>query len=316
MINCPFLPVFYQYHQSKKIGKAVPVPENYSNMENVWMSFHGLGMMEVFQFMYTECSSPVHLQEWLIALKGAQQVQEATAAFIQWTQQPNTVTDTTTDYNLLNDDQLQHWQEHGYLKVSGLVDEPLCDAVIQLICSELSVDLSLPATWYSNNPSWHGLMLQVYQHESIHAIRTLSSIRGLFAELYNTSHIIANTEKVSFNPPETASWKFAHQKLHWDINFRTFDPYYIQGLVYLNDVPADRGALTVVPGFHLQFDEWMRQYPDAHHAQVQMQQTLSGTPIPGKKGDIILWRHTLPHAASANHSDLPRFVQYISFSKL
>jgi ectoine hydroxylase-related dioxygenase (phytanoyl-CoA dioxygenase family) len=46
-----------------------------------------------------------------------------------------------------------------------------------------------------------------------------------------------------------------------------------------------------------------------------MQSTFTGIPVPGKKGDIVLWLQTLPHAASANHSDLPRFVQYISFSK-
>jgi ectoine hydroxylase-related dioxygenase (phytanoyl-CoA dioxygenase family) len=87
-------------------------------------------------------------------------------------------------------------------------------------------------------------------------------------------------------------------------------------LIYLNDVPEDRGPLTVVPGFHRQFDSWIKTYPDFHQAHQVMQDTFPGTPLPGKKGDIILWQQTLPHAASANRSDLPRFVQYISFSKL
>jgi ectoine hydroxylase-related dioxygenase (phytanoyl-CoA dioxygenase family) len=179
----------------------------------------------------------------------------------------------------------------------------------------LGADLSRPETWYTNHAGWHGLMLQLYQDAHIHAIKTLPCIRQLFTELYDTSNIIANTEKVSFNPPETATWKFVHDKLHWDIDFANPDPQYIQGLVYLDDVPENRGPLTVVPGFHHRFDDWMGQYPDPDEAQQAMRNTFTGTPVPGKKGDIVLWLQAIPHAASANHSGLPRFAQYINFSK-
>ena len=37
--------------------------------------------------------------------------------------------------------------------------------------------------------------------------------------------------------------------------------------------------------------------------------------LAGKKGDLIVWLESLPHAASPNYSDQPRFVQYISFHK-
>ena len=73
--------------------------------------------------------------------------------------------------------------------------------------------------------------------------------------------------------------------------------------------------MTLVPGFHHRFEDWMRTYPDPDKAHRVMQDELTGVAVPGKKGDVVLWLQTLPHAASANHSDLPRFVQYISFSK-
>jgi hypothetical protein len=316
MINSSFLPVFYEYHQCQKTGKPLPDFDNFSQVENIWMGFYGLGKLETYQFIYGECRSITHLQEWLINLKGEEYIQASAAAFDHWTKQETSGGDVAAEHSLLSKEQLQNWKEQGYIKISDLVDEHLCDAVIQLICTRLSADLSIPATWYKSHPDWHGLMLQIYQDESISAISTLAKIKRVFTELYGTSNIIANTDKVSFNPPETSSWKFTHHKLHWDIDFEHPNLHYIQGLVYLSDVPENRGPLTLVPGFHHQFENWMKKYPDSHEAMQVMQYTYSGIPVPGKKGDIVLWLQTLPHAASANHSDLPRFVQYISFSKL
>jgi hypothetical protein len=317
MINCSFLPVFYEHHRCIKAGKLSPDFKNFMTIEDVWLSFYGLGKFETYQFIYGQCTSITHLQEWMINLKGEKYILESAVAFDQWASQKAVNTDTAnTNRSILSDAQLQGWQQQGYIKVSNLVDEQLCDAVCRLICTRLGANLSAPETWYNSHPDWHGLMLQLYQDESIHAIKTLPGIQQLFTELYGTSRIIANTEKVSFNPPETADWKFRHNKLHWDIDFKKPDVYYIQGLVYLNDVPENRGPLTVVPGFNHQFEDWIKIYPDPNEAQQVMQNTFTGIPVPGKKGDIVLWLQTLPHAASANHSDQPRFVQYISFSRL
>ena len=313
-INCPFLPVFYEHHRCVKAGVLPADVRGFVSIESVWMGLFGLGKLETYQFLYGRCSSVEELEDWIIHLKGEEQVQAAAAAFAQW-MNGGTVSAAGLGRPMLSEEKLESWREQGYIVVSGLVDERLCDAVSGLICARLGVDLSRPETWYNSHPEWHGLMLQLYQDESIHAIRTLPSIFKLFAELYGSSGIVANTEKVSFNPPETPGWKFRHNKLHWDIDFTTPDPDYIQGLVYLNDVPEDRGPLTLVPGFHHRFEDWMRTYPDPDIAHQVMRNELTGMAVPGKKGDVVLWLQTLPHAASANHSDLPRFVQYISFSR-
>lgn len=316
MINCSFLSVFYEHHQHIKTGKPPADVKDFMTIEDIWMSFYGLGKFETYQFMYGKCTSIEDLEEWMIHLKGEQQVQESAAAFDRWTKGRGIDTNSIPHgHSILNEGQWQNWKEQGYIKISGLVDDHLCDAVSRLICTRLGVDLSRPETWYNSHPDWQGLMLQLYQDESIDAIKTLPAILRLFTEMYGTSNIIANTEKVSFNPPESSAWKFRHNKLHWDIDFTQPDLQYIQGLVYLNDVPENRGPLTLVPGFHHRFEDWIKTYPDPDTAQQVMQSTLTGTPVPGKKGDIVLWLQTLPHAASANYSDLPRFVQYISFSK-
>lgn len=317
MINCSFLSVFYEYHQRVKAGKPSADFKNFMDIENIWMSFYGLGKLETYQFIYGQCCSLAHLEEWIISLKGEKRVQESAAAFDRWIKGKTATFDTANpEYSILSEGQLQSWKEQGYIKVSNLVNERLCDAVSRTICARLDADLSRPDTWYNSHSDWHGLMLQLYQDESINAIKTLPDIQLLFTELYGTSNIIANTEKLSFNPPETPAWKFRHNQLHWDIDFTKPDFHYIQGLVYLNDVPENRGPLTLVPGFHHRFEDWIKTYPDPKEAQRVMQNTLTAIPVPGKKGDIVLWLSALPHAASANYSDLPRLVQYISFSKL
>ncbi|MBS1661666.1 MAG: phytanoyl-CoA dioxygenase family protein [Bacteroidetes bacterium] len=312
-INCTFLSTFYNHHRRIKSGNPPLAAKDFSTIEDIWMSFFGLGKFETYQFIYNSCTSIEDLEQWIIRLKGETQAHASAAAFDQWTQ-GNTITHRPGQ-SILTEPQWQAWNNHGYIKVSNLIDDHFCDSVSELICNHLNVDLTKKETWYNNHPDWHGLMLQLYQHESINKIKTLPCIRHLFTELYDTPNITPNTEKVSFNPPETATWKFRHHQLHWDIDFANPDLQYIQGLIYLNDVPEPRGPLTLVPGFHHQFEDWIKTYPNPDQAQKVMQNTLAGTPIPGKKGDLILWLQTLPHAASANHSDLPRFVQYISFSK-
>ena len=239
-INCPFLPVFYEHHRCIKAGVLPADVRDFVNIESVWMGFFGLGKLETYQFVYGQCSSAEDVEEWMIRLKGEEQVQHAAAAFARWVN-GETVSAAGLGRPMLSKDQLASWGEQGYIKISGLVDERLCDAVSGLICTRLGVDLSRPETWYNSHPEWHGLMLQLYQDESISAIRSLPSIFKLFAELYGSSGIVANTEKVSFNPPETPTWKFRHNKLHWDINFAMPDMHYIQGLVYLNDVRRTGG---------------------------------------------------------------------------
>jgi hypothetical protein len=317
MIDCAFLPVFYERHKLLKQGLAAPASADYSKTEAVWMDMYGLGRFETYQFIYADCTDIAHLQEWMVLTKGEQQIKAAAAAFREWQQQNEMAGDpAVVERKLLSDEQLLHWQQQGYIRVSGLVEEELCDAVTDFICGFLAVDLGDPSTWYKGHTDWHGLMLQQYQHESMHLVRTHPNIKQLFAELYNTYAIIPQTDKGSFNPPETDDWKFVHHLLHWDMNYRKPDPTYIQGLIYLNDVPENRGPLKVVPGFHKQFDDWQQKYPDEIESYHQMRTTLKPEYIAGKKGDVVLWLQTLPHAASCNHSDLPRFVQYLSFNRL
>lgn len=310
-----FLQVFYEIHQAKKQRDLTPQYLNFDATEDIFLSVYELGKYETYFFLYAECTNFDHFQAWLRELKGVDFLAQAACQFSEWLNRQKTA-DLAPKYKLLNKAQLQFWEEQGYLRISDLVEPALCEEVKALICRHMGLSLTDPNSWYKSHPDWHGLMLQLYQDESIEAIRKHPNVYQLFSELYGSQDIIANTEKVSFNPPVTDRWEFSAGALHWDIDINKPIEYYIQGLIYLDDVPEDRGPLSVVPGVHLEFDEWIKAYPAFDEAHEVMRRQMKAVPVPGKKGDIIVWRHTLPHAASANYSSLPRFVQYLSFTKL
>lgn len=313
MTNNEFIHYFVTAHLDVKAGKPRPQPlPDHEKIENRWLALHGLGKLETFRYLYSECSSVDDFHQWLRDTRGADTVIEASSLFEGTA--TNEIKPSTQP--ILNAAQWQHWQEQGFLRIGGLVPLELCARVKQFICDYQGIDLSDATTWYPNHNDWHGLMLQVYQQPDMEAIRRQPAVKQLFAELYQTQRIAANTDKVSYNPPETEHWQFRHHGLHWDIGHSRPPEYYIQGLIYLDDTPEDRGPLRLIPGFHHRYQAYQQQFNDPIAAQQAVAREPGAIPVPGQQGDIVVWLQTLPHAASINRSDRPRFVQYVSFTKL
>lgn len=283
--------------------------------EKFFLNTFEIGLFEAFEFMYQHCKSANHLEEWLIELKGIDFYKEKSSVFNDWCKHINVQQQQNSIIQILDEQQLLFWKKNGYLQLSGFVPNEDCDTVVALICKTLDIDLNDPTTWYPQHKSLHGLMLQLYQGAEIEKIRKNTTLFQVFAQLYQTNKIIANCEKVSYNPPETNNFSFMGSALHWDIDFNIGPRYYIQGLIYLNDVPVNRGAFSLIPGFQHQIDKILvGKTPE--EALALLKDTETVTYLDGKKGDLIIWLESLPHAATPNKSDLPRFVQYASFIKV
>lgn len=316
MKDCSFSSQFYENHELKKRGKGLPHDAAYQHTEEIWMNIYGLGKFETYAFLYRDCRDYEHFIEWATALKGADFIKRAGQDFQQW--QENKHNDLPAeDYpRVLTAEQLRFWEENGYLRIPQAIDAEQCDKLRQRICKYLNLHMDYPETWYIPHPDWQGIMLQMYQNEDIEAVRQSLVVKQIFAELYQTNHLVAIPEKLGYNPPQNEQWAPPQTKLHWDLNIDRPVEFHIQGLIYLNEVPENRGPLQVVPGFHLRFEEWIKDFSSLDRAHEFLRITEKSVPVPGSKGDLILWRNTCPHAASANLSELPRFVQYISYNKL
>jgi|GEM_PF-592579 len=276
----------------------------------VFMAAFHLGVFDTYRFIYNECRDEKHFEAWLIEQLGKEDYEQAIANFL------NTLQGTSEENyksKCLTAEQIRFWQEEGYLHLPGLVPESDCDAVRDLICARLNVRLDRPDSWYPQDPLLQGILIPSLKHEVIAKIRNLSQIRHVFADLYRSDAIIPTQAPLGYHPPESSSYAFRASGLHWDIDFDTGVRYHVQGLVYLQDVAADGGAFSLIPGYHKLLDDLLKTHGSAQGAMEALRDKGLEKHVAGKKGDLIVWIETMPHAATPNRSDRPRFVQYIGF---
>lgn len=311
-IDFPFLSVYRNHHHSRNPIKQVD--EKFFQAEKMFLNLFQLGLFEIYEFLYNFCTDDYHFQNWIISIKGKEFYEKKAVEFNHWYKSTHQeIAKPVID--LLTAEQLVFWEENGYLKIEQIIDSERCELVISLIAKELQIDLENKDTWYPADSKLQGLMFQLYQGAALENIREDDKIKAVFASLYQTNDILPNCEKVSFNPPVNNHFSFKGSPLHWDIDFTVGPKYYIQGLLYLNDVPNDRGPFTLIPGFHHQITATLENYENPEFALEELRNSDKIISIAGNKGDLIVWLESLPHAASPNYSDQPRFVQYISFHK-
>ncbi|MNK87329.1 Phytanoyl-CoA dioxygenase (PhyH) [compost metagenome] len=308
-----FLEIYRLHHHPRDPQKQTG--EAFIQKEQHFLNIFQLGLFEIYDFLYSKCTDTANFRQWIIDLKGQDFFNAAALQFHELQSGKNNR--QKADFvDALTTEQHAFWNTNGYLKIEQIIKRQDCDAVSDLICQTLNIDLTDPQTWYPQHELLQGLMLQKYQDESIAKIRNNVQLRSVFSSLYKHNNLLANSEKVSYNPPVNHHFYFKGSPLHWDIDFQKGPRYYIQGLVYLNDVPANRGAFTLIPGFHQQMEEYLSRFDDPESAMTALRNKGLQIPIEGKKGDLIVWLESLPHAASPNHSDSPRFVQYVSFNEV
>jgi len=132
-----------------------------------------------------------------------------------------------------------------------------------------------------------------------------------FAELYGHADLIVSTDRLSFNPPERGTYRFPGPHLHWDGSLAPPIPFETQAILYLTDTDADQGALQIVPGFHHELAAgWIESLGGGDPRAVDL--SARAVTVAGAAGDLLIWRHEIPHGASPNRSDRPRLAQYVN----
>lgn len=255
----------------------------------------GLGMQELFQFLYEK--------------------QPDLPGFLQW------INDNCSTYSVndtveapaLSAADLEHWNEYGYVVLKNAVTVEEHTAANKAIWEFLGADPGDPDSWYRPHPAKNGLMVVFTQHKALQAIRNSSRIRKAYEQLYETSAIYKVIDKVSFNPPQNDHYHFAGSPLHWDTSLELPIPDRFQGLLYLSDVTVAGGAFQCVPGFHKNIDQWISGLPPGTDLRQHAIKTLQPESIPGNAGDFIIWHQALPHCASPNLDNKPRLVQYLTY---
>ncbi|HEY9000558.1 MAG TPA: phytanoyl-CoA dioxygenase family protein [Mucilaginibacter sp.] len=280
-------------------GKKMKVTDEDWHRQVFHLSEDGIGMEEALQYLYNQ--QPTFEAFWLWATsKGVK----------------NNVDDSPYTDEVLSDADKAFWDENGYIVIRNAVSAEQCAAARAAIWESLGAKADNPDSWYASHPSKNGLMLSFFQHEALDKNRNSQKIKKAFSKIYESTEIYLLIDKVSFNPPETADYKFAGSPLHWDVSLQLPIPFVLQGLLYLNDVSAEDGAFHCVPGFHKQIDNWIADLPESINPREAAIKELTPVAVPGNAGDLVIWHQALPHCATPNKGITPRMVQYITYKPL
>lgn len=237
------------------------------------------------------------------------------------------------DLRVLSEEQYDFWEANGYLVVQDVVPVPLARDASAAIREFVGADDIDPDTWYRNTLDvyddlhengtrpLHGPsgMVQLFHHKSLWALRQHPKVHAVFADLYGTHRLHVTADRAHFRPPEDPrfpAWSNLgpdHSGMHWDVNTSQAlwpVPFAVQGVLYLEDTPADLGPLRVVPGFRQRFGEWSRsQAPDRDGLTAPEDGAIS---VAAPARSLVLWHTLVPHGPSRNTGGRPRVSAYVS----
>ena len=255
----------------------------------------GKGMEETMRYLYAQRPSLEEFIEW---------IHPATT---------NPAAEERIEEDVLTAEDLAFWNENGYIVIKNAVTPRQAADAEQAIWQYLGANPAQPETWYRGHEDLRGMMLTFYHHPALEANRKSPRIRRAYEQLYGTTDIHRNLDKVSFNPPENNNYYFLGSPLHWDVSLKQPIPFRLQGLLYLTDTDAHNGAFHCVPGFHRTVGQWMDSLPEGVNPRDEALATLIPIPITGNAGDFIIWHQALPHCATPNRGQTPRMVQYFTY---
>ena len=286
-----------------------------NDLDSALLSALNLGLEPTIQYLYQTTPSFSEFEDWIQMTIGGLPDASKVVAFNAQLSGAEQTGEYLTELTLSADD-LAHWDRYGYVVVKNAVSARDCDQTIELICDFLALDRYRPETWYNAHPGKQGIMVQLFQHALLTRNRESPRIRAAYEQLWGRTDLWVTTDRVGFNPPETATWSFPGPRLHWDVRLDEPVSFGLQGLLYLSDTQAHQGAFTLVPAFQHRLATWLARLPAQADPQMQDLMALGPVPIAANAGDFILWHHALPHGSSPNKATKPRFVQYINYAPI
>lgn len=202
---------------------------------------------------------------------------------------------------------LEHLRAHGYVRVEQAVEPGLVRAALDVVGEVVGIDLDDPATWRMDSfspPVWgHQVQWDLRQHAPLHAV---------FAEVLGQEALLVSQDGFGIKPPmeRYPGRAAAALPLHWDADPRDgFGGY--QGVLYLSDVPVERGPFVGVPGVYADLEGWLERHPGSG-LELEDPEGHAPVPVPGRAGDLVIFDARLPHGNAPNHGDAPRVVQYVT----
>ncbi len=282
--------------------------------DTVLLTVLGLGLEQTMVYVYQSTPSFDEFEDWILSVTGGLDNEKVEQFNRMLMAADNGAGDRGNEPDVLTQDDLDFWDENGYVIVRNAISKEDAEETVKLVCEFLEVDRNDPSTWYNEHPAKQGIMVQLFQNPLLEKNRQSPRIRKAYEQLWQRTDLWVNTDRVGFNPPETERWPFQGPRLHWDVSIKQPMHFGTQGILYLADVAENQGAFTLVPGFQNTIGDWLNSLPPGADPRTQNLYALNVKPVAANAGDFILWHHALPHGSSPNTHTKPRFVQYINYA--
>lgn len=217
---------------------------------------------------------------------------------------------------ILEPDDLAFFRENGYAVVRNVLPRENLEAVKRATWEFLGMDPNDPEDWY-RPPLTPGGMVEVYHHQSLWDNRQHPRMHQVYAELHGTQKLWVSIDRVCMKPPRhPAHPEYDHKGfIHWDCDSSDSAlPFWVQGVLYLDDTTEDQGGFQCVPELFRDFPEWVKAQPVDRDPRRPDLTGYEITKIAGNAGDLIIWDRMLPHGNGHNISGRPRWAQFIAMN--
>lgn len=310
-LGIKYLKRYWAKAKKLRSGEDLNHLSNESNLDKALLDSLGLGLRPTIEYIFQSDPGYDQFENWI---KANAQLNARTQMVERFNKlfEPNKTTFDQPSLHAISQEDMDFFNEHGYIIIHNAVSIEDCQASINGISNFLETDLSKEENWYKHHKAKHGIMVEFFDDTSLEKNRFAPKIWAAYEQLLTTKNLWVSTDRVSINPPETAHWKFPGPHLHLDIEPTSPLPFGLQGILYLTDVAEDQGALTVIPGFHHKIDDWIASYVSEHVPLIDVFDKYESKPLAAQAGDFIIWHHGLPHGSSPNQNSSPRIAQYIN----
>lgn len=300
---------FWQRHARSEDSHAPRTPNAEEiRADRLLLAGLRIGIRETLDFLVTNPPSFEQFEDWVLAKNSGilepERVQRLNAALRG---EGTFELESILPEPVLSPDELTFWDEQGYIVVKQAVSAAACAEAVDAIFSYARMRNDEPDSWYHQQ-----IWIPLSHHPALWNNRNSPRIHTAFSQIWRRRDMWMNVDVCGVNPPVHPGYTFQGAPLHWDMTLAPPVHLATQGMLYLTDTAADQGAFSCVPGFHLLLEQWLKQVPVGENPRNVAQKELHATPIPGEAGDLVIWHHALPHAATPNRGSFPRVVQYMT----
>jgi hypothetical protein len=236
------------------------------------------------------------------------------------------MTPALTSRPVLTDEQLEEFDEQGFVIIRGALSAEDAEAYRQSILSMMPSNLEIPTVWRSYDgriKPMAGPNRQTFDTPELLPLMTNEKLYGAACQLLGSTALRVRDGSIGITIRNDAhSDQPLSQTLHLDASVPataddfTFEQQELQvgGCYYLTDVEPNGGGIHVVPGGHKIVEAEARAAGGGGrhlHQDWKQIKHLESVEVTGKAGDFALLHHLMPHGASHNRNSTARVAYFV-----